>query len=433
MLAEKVLRTVQPQALDTIDPGLYVKAPPLRFTLRPGFQGRISNLVEFDTEVGVNAWGMRDDEIPTKAPDEERLLILGDSFVFGWGVEAEETFTEQLERELSSSHPSLRVLNGGVPGYGLTDVADWLEYRGAKLEPDVVLVGVFLGNDLLDVTAKHRQIDVTVDAVANGSLASRARHALYRRSHLVRLIKRAMPPVLANKLRAWAGLPEPWNRVYLRDMLETHAVELGDLTREGHDASRLAMDRLTALAERYDFRLLIALLPGPLKADDDLWEQAMQDLGAKSTEYERDLPARFFRQLAESVDLPVTDLTPTFRSAVAQRDGEAFFFRFDPHWTIAGHRLAAEALRDFVVDQGLKARQRIQVSELRCAASPRARVAAKIGGKLRSWASFEARLACCSTSIKDVPSPARSSSSARCLSSSRGESSRPGLWPRASS
>ncbi|MBW2524483.1 MAG: hypothetical protein JRI23_09920 [Deltaproteobacteria bacterium] len=80
----------------------------LTYTLRPGqcrFGGR-----EFDTLVRVNSLGLRDDEASLEQP---RIIVLGDSFAMGWGVEQEQSFPELLERELGRP-----VLNAAIASYG---------------------------------------------------------------------------------------------------------------------------------------------------------------------------------------------------------------------------------------------------------------------------------------------------------------------------
>lgn len=83
--------------------------PELGYITRPrltvGFRNR-----EFVTTVCTNSMGLRDDEASLEDPD---VLLLGDSFAFGWGVDQGESVADVLERRTR-----LRVLDMGVPGYG---------------------------------------------------------------------------------------------------------------------------------------------------------------------------------------------------------------------------------------------------------------------------------------------------------------------------
>lgn len=83
--------------------------PELGYMTRPGLETRFANR-EFDTTVRTNSQGFRDDEGSLNDPD---VLVLGDSFAFGWGVDQGESVADELERRTG-----LTVLNMGVAGYG---------------------------------------------------------------------------------------------------------------------------------------------------------------------------------------------------------------------------------------------------------------------------------------------------------------------------
>jgi hypothetical protein len=89
---------------------------------------------------------------PARQPGEARVLVLGDSYAFGLGVESDETFAALLETRLRASRP-VRVLNAGVPGYGTAQELAYYEHRGERLAPDLVLLA-FYQNDFED-NMKH--------------------------------------------------------------------------------------------------------------------------------------------------------------------------------------------------------------------------------------------------------------------------------------
>jgi hypothetical protein len=84
-----------------------------------------------------------------KPPNGFRVLGLGDSVLFGWGVDADRTGTTALQRELARTLPrhEVEVVCTGVPGYNTVMEAALLRERGLALDPDVVLVD-WVGNDL---------------------------------------------------------------------------------------------------------------------------------------------------------------------------------------------------------------------------------------------------------------------------------------------
>ena len=101
------------------------------------------------TTVTTNSHGMRGPELLADGPDLFRVAVVGDSFAFGFGVAAEQTFAAVLTRELRRSGlPGWRyeVLNFGVGGYSSRDEALVLQHRVLPLHPDVVIVAYALND-----------------------------------------------------------------------------------------------------------------------------------------------------------------------------------------------------------------------------------------------------------------------------------------------
>jgi lysophospholipase L1-like esterase len=96
----------------------------------------------------INPQGLRHDEpVGPKAPDERRLLILGDSVTFGGEVSTKDNYPSQLQHCLAAAKPQWRVLNGGVTGYDPAQESEWLEQFGCALQPDALAIG-FCRNDI---------------------------------------------------------------------------------------------------------------------------------------------------------------------------------------------------------------------------------------------------------------------------------------------
>jgi lysophospholipase L1-like esterase len=119
--------------------------PVLGWTLREGWEGKWSWTGGYSR---INAQGIRDDKpVGKKRPGERRLLVLGDSVTFGAKVPTDEAFPNRLQQALGDSGVQCRVLNGGVTSYDSAQEADWLEFFGWKLDPDLLAVA-FCRNDV---------------------------------------------------------------------------------------------------------------------------------------------------------------------------------------------------------------------------------------------------------------------------------------------
>lgn len=93
--------------------------------------------------VYINSVGLRDREFEkTKPTGTFRVLVLGNSCTYGWGVGQEDTYSKILEKQLSNNYPSkkVEVINGGVTGYSIAQELEYLKSDGKEWTPDMVLI-----------------------------------------------------------------------------------------------------------------------------------------------------------------------------------------------------------------------------------------------------------------------------------------------------
>ena len=100
-------------------------------------------------DVVINSLGMRDDELSSeKAEDEYRILLLGGSIAFGWGVPVEQGFAELLEEALDGRDPRRRVsvANAGIGNYNTAMELILLQQLHDLVLPDMVIVHYFVND-----------------------------------------------------------------------------------------------------------------------------------------------------------------------------------------------------------------------------------------------------------------------------------------------
>ncbi|MGH7765907.1 MAG: SGNH/GDSL hydrolase family protein, partial [Candidatus Binatia bacterium] len=98
--------------------------------------------------VVINELGLRDREPEKKLDGELRILLLGDSVTFGWGVPIQATFGRKLETILGSKlRRPVRTVNTGVGSYNTVQEYAALRTYADVIEPDVVLL-LYLNNDI---------------------------------------------------------------------------------------------------------------------------------------------------------------------------------------------------------------------------------------------------------------------------------------------
>lgn len=97
-----------------------------------------------------NSLGWRDEEPPSGTKGRRRrLLLVGDSFVWGDGIPSnEETLAARLRAALDRRAPGRwQVMSAAYPGLGLYGYGRFIDAIAPGFLPDVVLVGYLGGND----------------------------------------------------------------------------------------------------------------------------------------------------------------------------------------------------------------------------------------------------------------------------------------------
>jgi lysophospholipase L1-like esterase len=304
----------------TPDPSSILMAPPfpgVRFVLRPGASGvhhfPSDPRGHFDPGATltyrINALGFRGPETTLeKPPGTFRVVGLGDSFTFGTGVRARDTFLAELERRLNADSGGRRfeVLNLGVFGYDTTEEVAMLEHRGLALDPDLVVLCFFL-NDVGD----GRENDAFNPANA-------AQKPFWRRhSHLADYI--------ATRFERKRGTRE-LVRFY------HHAFEEGS---DGWNRARWQLHLARRMTEKRGVPLVVVVFPELWKLSD---HHPFADIYAKVVAF------------AQGEGIPALDLLPAF----AGHDGpELWVHPANMHPDAEAHRIAGDALYRFLVERKL--------------------------------------------------------------------------------
>ncbi|MEB3309258.1 MAG: SGNH/GDSL hydrolase family protein [Snowella sp.] len=105
--------------------------------------------------VAINRDGLRDGEHSVAKPENTfRIAILGDSFSEAIQVNADETFWSAIEKQLPTcaalQGKQVEVINFGVGDYGTAQELMTLKHHVWKYQPDLVLLEIFTGNDIVN-------------------------------------------------------------------------------------------------------------------------------------------------------------------------------------------------------------------------------------------------------------------------------------------
>lgn len=291
---------------------------------REGNRVRHAVTGEFDHYALLNSLDLRDEEIQDKSDDEFRILVVGDSFTYGLGVEEEYTFvrrTEELLRDLAKSErfsSSIRVINGGV-GLGPVHQFSWLKNVGMSLRPDVVVQAFFVGNDIYDDIVSRDYSNVGIPVAPNEPL-----RALISRSELLTwMFARLIGFEFFDKFAFELGLRYSKRGIFLRDIPD---VEQAAWNRT---LETLFMINEFALQEAIDYSVLIIPTSDQVRYGSD-----------RASEEDYMLPNKILSEFLRRHDIAFLDLLPLLKEEPMKHD---FYYSRDMHWTADGHRAASES------------------------------------------------------------------------------------------
>jgi len=312
----------------------------------------------------VNNLGLRGEDRSREKPEGTlRILMLGDSFTMGKGVEDDQTFSVLVERRLgprlaACGGPKLEVLNGGVDSYA--PILSLVELRRdlAPLAPDVVVLNLDV-SDLVQESA-YRKIAVYTPAgelvgvpqlePGKASMTDKVRNWIERHLYLTRLVF-----YYANRAFGYQDLS-------VRDVVTQANFEIAAHTLASDTVDRepqwqeifasIGQVRDTAAAIPAGF--LLTAYPWGHQVNDEEWmpgRYTFMPEGAVAS----DRSIERIGSLARERGIDFLDLFPLFR---AYRGEAPLYFRYDNHLTTRGHELMAEGIGDAVFDRFLAARCR---------------------------------------------------------------------------
>jgi len=304
---------------------------------------------DFEMVVQTNALGLRDAEVGEKRPGVKRVLVLGDSYPFGYGVKQAEAFPARLEESLQSRGKTVEVINAGVFGWGPDQELIWLRREGVKLKPDVVVIAFYVGNDAIDsFTKKFFVVEEGKLKRVKPLLSGEELNALEFRSFLRKnflvyaFLSEQVRTILAARAASGEGVAlnefEMLRKDYSPDI------------EAGMEVSQAVVAEMARVSREAGAEPLLVVIPTQMQYDGEKWEAVRRQFGLESNGFDLEKPDQALQGFARGQGLAVLDLLPALKEA---RQAGALNLPVDGHWNAAGHEVAAEALASALAVQGM--------------------------------------------------------------------------------
>ncbi len=349
-LAEVAVRLISPQE---VGPVRFACNPELGEIPVPGQQGerRIPGVYSFRYSNNSLGWRGRREYREAKRTDY-RVLVLGDSFMYGTGVNDDQTFAAQVEKDLSASQMSVEVMNAGCPGKGTDYALKCFQTVGRKFHPDLTVLG-FFANDFQDNArgeyyniGKRGDLRVKpLDCRRGGIKAVLDRLPAYNWllswSQAANLIKQAGVKVLVDRARktdpdAARGLVVTYSRS-----------ASGYATATNREMTAIYLGQLNAAVKQAGGALMMFYIP----------------LSQEVLEYRQNRTIspdeRAIQRIAAQNGLTLWSLTPLLAHSGQSIDR---LYYSEGHWTAAAHAIAARYLSRLIQSGLVRDRQPIKTS-----------------------------------------------------------------------
>lgn len=327
----------------------------------PGFSGQVRDGLGGTVRWTNEAHGFRNDAdaTPAPAPGVLRILSLGDSFTAGYRVGQDDTFSRRLEAWSTRTFGPTEVWIANIesPPRGLA----WLESYGWSWSPDLVLLGVTIGNDIAASWVALHPTPLTPAEVEAIPLPAHARTPRSASPFRAWLARRRIAEVLRGQREAigtsYNDAPTP----RLFDGING----LGVFLREPPPEIDAAYERLfhvladfEAACTAHAVECAVLVFPQRFQIDPQDWQLAIDHYGLRPEAFDLRLPNRRIAAFCAGRTIACVDPTESMQ-AWREQTGEALYLpRGDMHWNATGHGVWLAGARPLLADAIERARRR---------------------------------------------------------------------------
>lgn len=333
------------------------------------------DLNNYQHNVTRNSWGMHDKEYGLEKKDGVfRILVLGDSYIEAIEVEEEQSSQAILEKILNEQAPistKFEVISGSIHGWGPHQELMYFRSEGQYLQPDLILVFWVPANDLIN-TLPYQGLSVEgvncfspYFAICDGQfnpepffavpgirpiwktcsastkLLTNFLNQLYTHSHLFQRLGKIL--AINQEHLSFSHRFAPWVIDDSSDETLNYSYQLtADIYQQ-----------LAKEGEQIDARTAFVIVPFNQAVYSEVYPDLAAAFKREFPEFEHvnpTLPNEIFTHTMQDKEQLVFDLHPYFVKYIRE-NGEDLHWPGDIHWNIAGNRVAAETVANWLIDQ----------------------------------------------------------------------------------
>jgi lysophospholipase L1-like esterase len=290
-----------------------------------------------------------------KPPDTKRILFIGDSFTMGWGVKEEEAYPRVVESLLNGKGlpHKIETINAGFSAAGPSGYYLSLKYQGMQYEPDMVIIGFYLGNDIaarkyIDwvqtdedglpdvVRSKNSYIDFR-GSIRFKDAPLKYQIPILRNSHLFMFLLGKIPG------KNYFDVSSKMMTQTTEDLACIFNKDCHDLDEVKNDQKKIFL-AMKAITKEKGIPLVVVFIPIEFQVNFNAGYKANLNLPLLPSE--RRYPIDEFSDFFEGNGITYIDLLPPFLTSLDQN----LYFRDDDHWNAKGHAFAAEIISKKIIE-----------------------------------------------------------------------------------
>ena len=286
-----------------------------------------------DWDFHLNSQGFKDVEFSKEKSTDIRILGIGDSFAYSI-VPYRYNYYTRFEEILCLAGLDVEVINMGIPYIGPTDYLNLLVREGLALNPDLVIVSFFVGNDFAEGAAFR-----------NFWRRNKWHEYSFVTSFIYYLIN--VNPHYEGQDAAGANeyidnAPTFSEKAFLKIEKDRSYICRGDNSRLTHElnATLLELKEIQSICDRRNIGLFVLIIPDEMQINRELQKIIIEEMPT-TNKWDWSQPNTKLAEKLEILSINHFDLLNAFRKASLQTN---LYKPRDTHWNIAGNELAAQIL-----------------------------------------------------------------------------------------
>ncbi len=303
----------------------------------------------------VNRLGLRGAEVTVeKPPGTRRVLMLGDSFTMGKGVQDNETFSVLVEQMLQASLKAcnggnVEVLNAGVDSYAPILELLYLKRDLTRFSPDLVILNLDHSDLVQESAYRHQAVrdaqgEITaVPQVWRRSLYERFLSWATRNLYLTRVVLVHVNRAMSHRELTVRQAVNEFGREHFA---HTMAGDV-DRTAQWRDSFD-SIGRIKKISDSMGAEFLLTTYPWAhqLEGSHVGWVEGRKPY-MKEGDHTSTATQETIRTQAAALNIDVLETLPAFQ---AYAGPGPLYFNSDPHWTPAGQKIMAEAIYRYLAE-----------------------------------------------------------------------------------